>query len=83
MLPVIVPISDNTWHLGNFVDSDYIENYPKEILYLVNSATPDKIPRWYGKLDEVLDKIGEADPSLMNEPEFKRLEKIIVENNLM
>ncbi|WP_417726324.1 hypothetical protein [Roseovarius sp.] len=70
-------------HLGQTTNFSYLLNllndgvlaadHPSEILAVLNASIPQDVPFLYGGLGPLLATIQDADPALLNHPQFIRL----------
>jgi|GEM_PF-1652518 len=80
--PYLVPRSERFYHPHELLETDLIERFPEAALIFINKSTPENPPQWFAPIHKVLHRIEQTNEKLKDREEFKRLQKIIIENNL-
>jgi len=71
------PVQDTEYIVRQVKSSNLIQEFPKEILNFLNILTADPKYRPASKLKDCIEEIVTIEPSLSNEPSYKRLEIIV------
>lgn len=71
------PVQDTEYIVRQVKSSNLIQEFPKEILNFLNILTADSKYRPASKLKDCIEEIVTIEPSLSNEPSYKRLEIIV------
>jgi hypothetical protein len=79
VIPLVIPINEDYVRLPSLQRSEgrnVIEKFPQKTLELLAAILPEDARRWPYGMDEVLGRIGLANPSLLNDPRLLNLNRI-------
>jgi len=79
VLPLVIPISQDHLMIPSLRRSQersVIEKFPEKTLQLLAAILPEDGRKWPYGIDDALRRIGEADPTLLNDPRLIELNRI-------
>jgi hypothetical protein len=68
--------------LDALLDSGHSTSAPKACLELIDALTPDQPPSWFGPLGNLLEHLVKAQPTLAEDPGYRRLRDIAIRARL-
>ena len=75
ILPLVTEINQEHIALYNFIDAKIVDQFPKKTLALLFAALPEDVSAWPYGMEDTLDRIGVADPSLLNDARLVELKR--------